>query len=510
MELITQLAQDQVTAVCDKAPGALRALLTLLRPQAAAIRCLGQGVHDLLLTLLVAGPRDGGDAIAWPGRVWQCMDIAVETPAIGVQTVVNAVFDAIQQGELSGLVVDYILDLLLHLVPRHHVQPSGAVPLDPCVNWALKLLQQGAGCHPVEIKENATDLIVAVSKLVTKRIDPFMKKLKEPLRSRLLDTMAVHHEEAKAQGHRSRRSSVSSARSRRSSVTAAAHFIETGIRLEPEAMAVGKMDVGMFSKGTKKRRGKEEEVSDFLSRLTHLVLKNKGIREIENLHHCKRIQVLYLYDNRIERLAGLEVLSRSLTQLYLQNNAITKMEGLHCLPKLTKLYLDGNSIQRLEGLEENFYLEELHLSNQKLPRGASLSFDAASTEVLSQSLATFTCANNNVVDPLPLCHLQSLTALDLRGNGVTDMQVLLSLASCCGNIMTLDVAGNPAAKFPKARETLITVTDHLNTLDGKDVKPKERDFLRHMHQRRAAGGSRRNSMQLSQQEQPLGMKGNRF
>ena len=96
------------------------------------------------------------------------------------------------------------------------------------------------------------------------------------------------------------------------------------------------MEPAMFVKGTKKRRGKDEELGDFLGRLSHLLLKGKGIKVIENLEHCKRVQVLYLYDNMIERIAGLEVLSRSLTQLYLQNNAIQKMEGLHHLPRLTK------------------------------------------------------------------------------------------------------------------------------------------------------------------------------
>ena len=35
---------------------------------------------------------------------------------------------------------------------------------------------------------------------------------------------------------------------------------------------------------------------------------------------------------------------------------------------------------------------------------------------------TLTVANNNVVDPLPLCHLQNLTSLDLSGNGIADEQ----------------------------------------------------------------------------------------
>ena len=48
-------------------------------------------------------------------------------------------------------------------------------------------------------------------------------------------------------------------------------------------------------------------------------------------------KVLYLYDNKITSISGLEE-CHSLTRLYLQNNLIEKIEGLDCgLDKLTDL-----------------------------------------------------------------------------------------------------------------------------------------------------------------------------
>jgi Leucine-rich repeat (LRR) protein len=50
--------------------------------------------------------------------------------------------------------------------------------------------------------------------------------------------------------------------------------------------------------------------------------------------------VLYLYDNRIERIEGLESCSH-LTHLYLQNNEISVIPDLSHLRELSKLYLEG-------------------------------------------------------------------------------------------------------------------------------------------------------------------------
>jgi Leucine-rich repeat (LRR) protein len=48
---------------------------------------------------------------------------------------------------------------------------------------------------------------------------------------------------------------------------------------------------------------------------------------------CGHLRVLFLYDNLLERMTGLETL-RNLTELYLQNNAIQQIEGLEALSKL--------------------------------------------------------------------------------------------------------------------------------------------------------------------------------
>jgi len=121
-----------------------------------------------------------------------------------------------------------------------------------------------------------------------------------------------------------------------------------------------------------------------LAKLTHLPLNEKGYTRIRNLKQCTAVRVLYLYDNRIERIEGLDF-GNTLTHLYLQvrrlptrgrqaltcvscvspspgqlmevcevcvwrtgrgraqNNEIEVLENLP-LKKLQKLYVEGNRI----------------------------------------------------------------------------------------------------------------------------------------------------------------------
>lgn len=56
----------------------------------------------------------------------------------------------------------------------------------------------------------------------------------------------------------------------------------------------------------------------------------------EDLTLCKNLSVLYLYDNKVERIPDLSQ-NYCLTHIYLQNNQITEMHNLNLIRKLTKL-----------------------------------------------------------------------------------------------------------------------------------------------------------------------------
>lgn len=100
------------------------------------------------------------------------------------------------------------------------------------------------------------------------------------------------------------------------------------------------------------------------------------------MQHCKNLRVLYLYNNQIANLKGLEF-GQNITHLYLQNNNITSI-GIHfkSLKSLQKLYLDANCLQEVNGLENCLQLEELYISNQKIANDKHLILNAKSFDAI--------------------------------------------------------------------------------------------------------------------------------
>ena len=89
--------------------------------------------------------------------------------------------------------------------------------------------------------------------------------------------------------------------------------------------------------------------------------EKNGVPELGGLKHCKKLEVLYLFENRLTSISETMLNFRKLTRLYMYDNYITKMENLDSLVNLQKLYLEKNMINRLEGLQNCTKLEELML-----------------------------------------------------------------------------------------------------------------------------------------------------
>ncbi|KXZ54797.1 hypothetical protein GPECTOR_4g868 [Gonium pectorale] len=186
------------------------------------------------------------------------------------------------------------------------------------------------------------------------------------------------------------------------------------------------------------------------------------------------LQVLYLYDNQITVIEGLSYLRR-LTHLYLANNAITAISGLDGLPNLQKLYLEHNSIQVISGLEAVPSLEELHVSSQRLPPGASLTFDPPSVAALGASLRVLTASSCGLTAPAVrgLAGLRRLRRLDLSHNALrAEEGAFEALDAAAGPsaaplLANLDLRGNPLCRGPKYRDTIILMNDSLTTIDDE-------------------------------------------
>lgn len=237
-----------------------------------------------------------------------------------------------------------------------------------------------------------------------------------------------------------------------------------------------RLTLQLIAKNSALKLRKEETISQYLKKITHINFSDRNIDAVEDISLCKNLSVLYLYDNHITEITNLNYAS-NLTHLYLQNNCISCLENLRSLKKLEKLYLGGNYIAVIEGLEGLEKLRELHVESQRLPLGEKLLFDPRSLHSLAKSLSILNISNNNIDDIRDLETLENLnqlTAVDNQLQHVKDLEFLLEKLL---KLWKMDLNGNPVCLKPKYRDRLILMSKSLEFLDGKEIKNMERQFL---------------------------------
>ncbi|XP_043832030.1 protein phosphatase 1 regulatory subunit 42 isoform X2 [Dromiciops gliroides] len=237
-----------------------------------------------------------------------------------------------------------------------------------------------------------------------------------------------------------------------------------------------RLTLDLVAKSINQKNRKEENITQYLKKITHLNFSNRNIDIIDDLSLCRNLNVLYLYDNNISQIDHLSF-ATNLTHLYLQNNCISCIENLKSLRKLEKLYLGGNYIavvECLEGLEE---LRELHIESQRLPLGEKLLFDPRTLQSLANSLSILNISNNNIDEIKDLETLENLTQLIAVDNQLLHVKDLELLLNRLPKLWKMDLNGNPVCLKPKYRDRLIVISKSLESLDGKEIKQIERQFL---------------------------------
>lgn len=178
----------------------------------------------------------------------------------------------------------------------------------------------------------------------------------------------------------------------------------------------------MILNGSCLKMGKEEALSKFQGRVTHMFLKAKGLTSISGLDGLKNLQILDLKDNHLKKIENIFHLV-NLTSLNLEKNDLESIEGLENLGNLRKLYLSHNRISFLGGLANNPRLEILWISRQHLEKGKSLEFDRDSMIVAGQSLSELECVGNCLRRLENLEFLTGLQRLNLEQNELESFEV---------------------------------------------------------------------------------------
>ncbi|NXR07611.1 PPR42 phosphatase, partial [Semnornis frantzii] len=241
----------------------------------------------------------------------------------------------------------------------------------------------------------------------------------------------------------------------------------------------------LIARGMAQRNRSQENLGQCLRKITHLNLSDKSIDVIGDFSLCKNLRVLYLYDNQIRQIQNLDFAS-NVTHLYLQNNCIAAMENLSSLKNLEKLYLGGNCITVLEGLDKTDTIRELHIESQRLPLGEKLAFDPRSLSSLAKSLSVLNISNNNVEGLEELAVLENLSDLRAADNQLQCMKDLELALKKWTKLCRMDLRGNPICQEPKYRDRIVVQSPTLESLDGKEIKEVERQFLLNWEASRAA------------------------
>uniref|UniRef100_A0A8D0G5Y3 Protein phosphatase 1 regulatory subunit 42 n=1 Tax=Sphenodon punctatus TaxID=8508 RepID=A0A8D0G5Y3_SPHPU len=236
-----------------------------------------------------------------------------------------------------------------------------------------------------------------------------------------------------------------------------------------------RLTLDLIAKRLSHKNHKEEPLAQHLRKITHLNVSDKSIDTIDDLSLCRNLNVLYLYDNQIRQIHNLNFAS-NLTHLYLQNNCILCIENLTSLTKLEKLYLGGNYITVVEGLEKLEELRELHVESQRLPLGEKLLFDPRTLCSLA-SLSVLNIGNNNIDEIKQLAVLENISHLIAVDNQLQQIKDLEFVVNKWTKLSRMDLNGNPVCQKPKYRDKLIVQSKTLESLDGKEIKEMERQFL---------------------------------
>lgn len=209
----------------------------------------------------------------------------------------------------------------------------------------------------------------------------------------------------------------------------------------------------------------------FNQKLTHLQIQNKRIGpDLEGLRLVPAVYVL-------------QVEKRRLQQLYLQNNRITSMAGLEGLSLLQKLHLGHNRLARIDSLESCTQLEELMVPHQQPPVEAPLQFCPTSIAAISSTLNVLNTAGNRLEDLQELTPLR-LSTLDLSENKIRQVGELKEVIS--GDVLRrVTLQGNPFAFHDRRyRSAVVLCSTAIEEIDGREVLPQERDFVRRLDEQK--------------------------
>mmetsp|Transcript_13602 Transcript_13602/g.13181 ORF Transcript_13602/g.13181 Transcript_13602/m.13181 type:complete len:440 (-) Transcript_13602:24-1343(-) len=230
-------------------------------------------------------------------------------------------------------------------------------------------------------------------------------------------------------------------------------------------------------------------------RLTTLDMSYNVIRDMTPVHCCSNLVELYLANNKLKSLAGLENMTQ-LKRIDLGANRIRTMqpEQLANLVNLEELWLGKNKIERIQGLEPLTKLRKLDVQSNRLTKidDECLSHVASTLEELYlahnglndegaitlsniefKALTTIDLSRNILTTTKPFAQMYTLEDLWISGNNILtfdDVEPISVLGTRDGaNLETVYLEYNPLDKDSQYRKKLQQMIPSLKQIDANMI-----------------------------------------
>jgi protein phosphatase 1 regulatory subunit 7 len=210
--------------------------------------------------------------------------------------------------------------------------------------------------------------------------------------------------------------------------------------------------------------------------LTRLELRDNQLRDIPDLSRFQSLEYLELSYNIIKDMSAIAKLweerkddsPHPLKELFLANNGLKRIQGLEGLgSNLTHVELGSNKINSMHGLEALHNMHALWLGSNRIER---IDIDLASC--CAVSLKQLSLQSNRLTSMEGLEGCVALEELYVSDNGITELCNLERLV----NLKVLDVSYNRLESLHGVRHLASTITDvwaNNNLIDDFDEVENE-------------------------------------
>ncbi len=153
--------------------------------------------------------------------------------------------------------------------------------------------------------------------------------------------------------------------------------------------------------------------------VTQIEAAHRGIRDLEGIQYCVRLQRLNLHGNAVSGLGPLAGLAQ-LSDLDASDNQIPDVGPLADLTSMMNLNLSGNAIQGIGGLQRMEMLNFVWLDRNQIADIAPITG--------CWRLNHLFMSDNQISNLGPLTTMKYLADLDLAGNSIADLAPLVTNA----------------------------------------------------------------------------------